>query len=85
MYRDKAVKTQDMLVLEKMDVNVFCFDTIRSYRNILRIARPEHIWTNLEDSDFLYRIGAMSYGEDKKLHPTAAGLLMFGYEYEILK
>ena len=85
MYRDKAIRTQDMLVLEKMDYSVFSYDTIRSYRNVMRLTRPEHIWTDLEDDDFLYRIGALSYGEDKKLHPTAAGLLMFGYEYEILK
>jgi len=85
MYRDKAIKTQDMLVLEKMEFNVFSYDTIRSYRNLMRLTRPEHIWTDLEDHDFLYRIGAVAYGEDKKLHPTAAGLLMFGYEYEIVK
>lgn len=85
MYRDKAVKTQDMLVLEKMDFDVFCYDTIRSYRNVMRLTRPEHVWTDLEDGDFLYRIGAVAYGEDRKLHPTAAGLLMFGYEYEIVR
>ena len=85
MYRDKAVKTQDMLVLENMDFNVLCYDTIRSYRNVMRLTRPEHIWIDLEDEDFLYRIGAVAYGEDKTLHPTAAGLLMFGYEYEIVK
>ena len=85
IYRDKAVKTQDMLVLEKMDLNVFCYDTVRSYRNVMKLTRPSHVWTDLEDEDFLYRVGAASYGEDKKLHPTAAGLLMFGYEYEILK
>jgi predicted HTH transcriptional regulator len=85
MYRDKAIKTQDMLVLEKMDFNVFCYDSIHSYRNVMRMTRPEHIWTDLEDDDFLYRIGAVAYGEDKKTHPTAAGLLMFGYEYEIIK
>ena len=85
MYRDKAIKTQDMIVLEKMSLSVFCMDTIRSYRNIMKISRPEHIWTDLEDEDFLYRIGAVAYGEDKKLHPTAAGLLMFGYEFEIIK
>ncbi|MCL2147464.1 MAG: putative DNA binding domain-containing protein, partial [Synergistaceae bacterium] len=85
MYRDKAVKTQDMLILEKMEFNVFSYDTIRSYRNVMRLTRPEHVWTDLEDHDFLYRIGAVAYGEDKKLHPTAAGLLMFGYEYEIVK
>lgn len=85
MYRDKAVKTQDMLVLENTDFKVFSCDTIRSYRSVMRLARPEHVWTDLEDSDFLYRIGAVAYGEDRKLHPTAAGLLMFGYEYEIVR
>ena len=48
---------QDMLVLEKMDDSVFCADTIRSYRNVMKLARPTHIWTNLDDGDFLYRIG----------------------------
>ena len=85
MYRDKAVKTQDMIVLDKMDFTVFCYETIRSYRNVLRLMRPEHIWTELADDDFLYRIGAVAYSSNGKLHPTAGGLLMFGYEYEILK
>jgi len=85
MYRDKSIKTQDMLVLNNMGFDVFCYDTIRSYRNVLRLHRPEHVWTDLQDDDFLYRIGAVAYSESGKLHPTAGGLLMFGYEYEILK
>jgi len=85
MYRDKSIKTQDMLVLETMDKSVFSLDTIRSYRNMMKLTRPEHIWHQLEDEDFLYRLGAMACGENKKLHPTSAGLLMFGYEYEIIK
>ena len=31
------------------------------------------------------RIGAAGYGEDGKLHPTTAGLLMFGEEYHIVR
>ena len=85
MFRDKSIKTQDMLVLDKMDYSVFCEDSLRSYRNAFRFSKPNHIWTDLQDDDFLYRIGALAYGEDGKLHPTAGGLLMFGYEYEILK
>ena len=85
MFRDKNIKTQDMLVLEKMDYSVFDYETIKRYRNQMKLTRPGHIWSDLEDNDFLYRLGAVTYGEDKKLHPTSAGLLMFGFEYEIVK
>ena len=47
--------------------------------------RPGHVWEELEDEAFLYRLGALGRGEDGLLHPTAAGLLMFGFEYEIVK
>ena len=33
----------------------------------------------------LERIGAAGFGEDGKLHPTTAGLLMFGEEYHIVR
>ncbi|MBQ7316097.1 MAG: AAA family ATPase, partial [Clostridia bacterium] len=39
----------------------------------------------LEDVEFLYKLGAVGRSSDGKMHPTAAGLLMFGYEYEIVK
>ena len=35
--------------------------------------------------DFLHRIGAMAHDTDGKLRPTAAGLLMFCHEYEIVR
>ena len=38
---------------------------------------------NDSDEDFLYHIGALAKGHDGKLHPTQAGLLAFGHEYEI--
>ena len=47
--------------------------------------RPGHVWEELEDIDFLYRLGGVGRGGDGNFHPTAAGLLMFGYEYEIVK
>ena len=31
------------------------------------------------------KIGAAGVGEDGKLHPTTAGLLMFGEEYHIVR
>lgn len=38
-----------------------------------------------DDEMFLRKIGAIGIGEDGKYHPTAAGLLMFGYEYDITR
>lgn len=85
MLRDAAVQTQDMRVLEKMGLDVLDADTIRRYRIRMKNHRPGHVWEELEDEEFLYRLGALGRGEDGLLHPTAAGLLMFGFEYEIVK
>ncbi|MCL2080289.1 MAG: putative DNA binding domain-containing protein [Oscillospiraceae bacterium] len=84
MYRDKSVKTQDMLVLENMDNSVFNYDSVKAYRNRLMLTRPDHVWEELSHDEFLYKLGAIGVGEDKKRHPTAAGLLMFGNDYEIV-
>ena len=44
-----------------------------------------HVWNGLSDVDFLKKLGAAKINsEDGKVYPTAAGLLMFGYESEIL-
>ena len=85
MLRDAAVQTQDMRVLDKMGLDVLDADTIRRYRIRMKNHRPGHVWEELEDGEFLYRLGALGRGEDGALHPTAAGLLMFGFEYEIVK
>ena len=85
MLRDASPKTQDMIVLGNMDLDVFDKDTIKRYRIRMQGIRPGHVWEALEDVDFLYRIGAVGRDADGKLHPTAAGLLMFGYEYEIVR
>jgi predicted HTH transcriptional regulator len=85
MFRDAALSPQDAKVLTQMDMSVFCEDTVRGYRQVFRSTHPNHMWNRLEDEIFLRRIGAMANGEDGIYHPTAAGLLMFGYEYEILR
>lgn len=85
MTRDASVKTQDMLVLEEMGLDVFDYDSVHRYRIRMKNYRPGHVWEELEDTDFLYKLGAIGRNADGKMHPTAAGLLMFGYEYEIVK
>lgn len=85
MFRDAAYATQDAKVLDNMDMTVFCKDTVKGYRNFFRSTHTNHLWNNEDDEIFLRKIGAIGIGEDGKYHPTAAGLLMFGYEYEITR
>ncbi len=85
MVRDASIKTQDMLVLDNMNLDVIDYDSVRRYRLRMKIYRPSHVWEMLNDTEFLYKLGALGRGEDGQLHPTAAGLLMFGFEYEIVK
>ncbi len=40
MVRDASVKTQDMLILDEMDVTVFNKESIRSYRQRMRLSAP---------------------------------------------
>lgn len=84
MIRDSALVTDDNKLLTDLDVSVFCPDTVKSYRNIFRLIRQNHLWNKEDDAMFLRRIGAVREDKDTgKFHPTVAGLLMFGYEYEI--
>lgn len=85
MLRDAAYRTQDMRVLEHMGPEVFNYHSLRSYRTRMNYARPGHVWSELEDEEFLLRLGAAGRDEAGRLHPTAAGLLMFGYENEIVR
>lgn len=85
MQRDAAIKTQDMNVLENMEPDVFDYACVQRFRARMKNYRPGHTWEELEDSEFLYKLGAVGRGEDGKMHPTAAGLLMFGYKHEIIK
>lgn len=85
MFRDAAYVTQDAKILDKMDMSVFCMDTVKRYRNFFRSTHMNHLWNNEDDEMFLRKIGAIGIGEDGKYHPTSAGLLMFGYEYEITR
>ena len=60
-------------------------DTVHAYRNRHTAYRPEHVWDGLTDEEYLERIGAAKRAKtDQKIHPTAAGLLMFGEEFRIL-
>lgn len=75
----------DMRIIEEMTIEQLDSETIQSYRNRHRSFKPGHPWINLSDADYLQKIGAAEFGKDKELHPTAAGLLMFGEENRIVR
>lgn len=84
MMRDSSLVTDDNRLLTGLDVSVFCPETIKAYRNIFKLIRSQHLWNHEDDTMFLRRIGAVREDKDTgRFHPTVAGLLMFGYEYEI--
>lgn len=75
----------DMKIIEGMTVDQLNKESLQSYRNRHRLSRPGHPWNDLNNEEYLQRIGAADIGSDERLHPTAAGLLMFGDEYRIVR
>ena len=85
MIRDASAASADMRILEEMELSGCNADSIREYRRRMKKSRPGHVWEALTDDEFLMKMGAAGVGEDGKIHPTSAGLLMFGYEYDIVR
>lgn len=86
MLRDQAEETMDMEVLDEVEIEDLNKDSIRAYRNSHKSFKPGHPFERLDDNEYLRVIGAAGFcKEDKKLHPTVAGMLMFGNEYDIVR
>ena len=76
----------DMEVLEEAEIEDLNQESIRGYRNSHKSFKPGHPFERLDDNEYLRVIGAAGFSKnDKKLHPTAAGMLMFGNEYDIVR
>ena len=84
MLRDAALQTQDMAVLEHFGMDAFDFATVRRYRMRLRPFGQAFALQGA-DAAFLSQLGAVGAGADGQNHPTAAGLLLFGREREIVR
>ena len=85
MLRDAVEDTADMKIVEHFDLSVLNRESLQGYRNYHRNYKPEHVFHRLSDEEYLIRIGAAARKEDGKVHPTIAGLLMFGDEYNITR
>ncbi|WP_370771559.1 ATP-binding protein [[Ruminococcus] torques] len=86
MLRDQTERTMDMEILDKVPMEDLNYDTIHGYRNSHRTLKEGHPFERLGDPEYLRSIGAAAVSEeDGQLHPTAAGMLMFGNEYDIVR
>ena len=86
MLRDQGAETVDTKVLETFDLSALNAESIYAFRMNFRNTHISHPWDQLPDEDFLVKIGAAAKDTTTgKFHPTGAGLLMFGNEYEIVR
>lgn len=86
MLRDQADDTVDMSLIDHIGMDIFNMDSVHGYRNIFASLKDSHPFLRLDDKEFLRSIGAAAYSDkDNLLHPTAAGLLMFANEYDIVR
>ena len=86
MLRDQTENTIDMEVLDDVPLSDLNYETIQGYRNRHSSVKVGHPFERLDDNEYLRSIGAAAYSKvDKQLHPTAAGMLMFGDEYNIVR
>lgn len=84
MVRDAAIQSPDMRLIRGMGLNALNSESIRSFRQRMKLYRPGHMWERLDDEAFLQKIGAIGEN-DSSPHPTSAGLLMFGNRQDILR
>jgi len=85
MLRDSDTSSQDSKVIEKARMEDLDYGTVERYRNIYRAERGGSEWNSYDDVEFLKALGAADEGEDGEVHPTGAGLLMFGKDRWITK
>ena len=84
MLRDQAAGLPDKMPVESVGVDALDPASIEAFRNEAALKRPGHPWNRLSVDEFLVRLGAtIRSPNDGLIHPTRAGLLMFGWEYEI--
>ncbi len=61
MLRDAADETEDMKIVEQFDISAIDTESLKGFRNYHKSYRPEHVFNNLPDDEYLERIGAAAY------------------------
>ena len=86
MIRDKDTQSNDSYTFEECPIDMIKTESLQKYIIHFKNSRGDsHPFTKADTDTFLYQIGAANYDKNGILHPTKAGLLMFGMEYDITK
>lgn len=83
MIKDSNSQSNDKTCLEEFSLEDLNEDSISSYKQMLKLTNPSHILLTMPDDKFYLSLGIARKGTDGLLHPTRAGLLMFGQKYRI--
>lgn len=83
MIKDSSNTPSDKTCLEEFSLDDLNLDSINSYKQLLNVTSPNHIFLTMSDENFYLNLGIAKKGVDGKIHLTRAGLLMFGKEYRI--
>ena len=83
MLRDSSDSSQDSEVVTGITIEDLDMQSLASFRERMSNRNPSHPWNDRDDEEFLRLIGAGSRVEGV-MHPTVAGLLMFGFDYSIM-
>ena len=82
MFSDANVSNPaDSRILRNYSLNDLDMESVAQYRQLFKLAKPDHPWSVLSDFEFLKKIGA--YRTDRGTKEggfTVAGVLMFGKE-----
>lgn len=72
-------RTTDKRILKGYTIDDIDKESLRQYRQLFNISKPDHVWSTLNDLNFLKQLGA--YRRDRISGEegfTVAGILMFG-------
>lgn len=84
MQRDSKFKSQDLTLLENLSLDAIDFNSLKRFRQKITQSHKNLKFSALTENEFLQQIGGANFSLDGALHPTIAGLLMFGkYNYII--
>lgn len=82
MFSDANVSNPaDSRILRNYSLNDLDMESVAQYRQLFKLAKPDHPWSVLSDFEFLKKIGAYRIERSTKEEGfTLAGVLMFGKE-----
>lgn len=86
MLAEQVDDTRDGRVLDKFGLDDVNIESLRTYRQMLRDAQPDHPYLDKDDVGFLRSIGAWRRDRETSRNGlTVAGLLMFGRSESIVE